>query len=264
MASWFNMKLKGVACRTFPLTPTDMRPNSKVINAFTLIELLVVIAIIAILAALLLPALASGKREAQSAACKGNLRQIGLAFKLYVNDFQKYPLYAEGSLSSYILWENKVLRYSVNSSNLFVCPAMKGAKWTNSPPLSPRSPSYGYNGAGTGQYPPTAPSLGLDGSPSESRPTPLNENSVKVPSDMIEVADNTPKTGGRDNDLDDLFSTNLLVELEPRHMQGENVVFCDDHVEYDKHLAWLEKSDLARRRWNNDYAPHPETWVYDP
>jgi prepilin-type processing-associated H-X9-DG protein len=81
---------------------------------------------------------------------------------------------------------------------------------------------------------------------------------------MIEVADNTPKTGGKDNDLDDLFSTNLLVELEPRHNQGENVVFCDGHVEYDKHVGWLEKSDLARRRWNNDNAPHPETWIYDP
>ena len=258
------MKFGGVVWRAFFLNPIDMSIRTKVTKGFTLIELLVVIAIIAILAALLLPALANGKREAQSAACKGNLRQIGLAFRLYVTDFQMYPLYAEGSLSSYALWENKVLRFTMNSSNLFVCPAMKGAKWTNNPPLSPRNPSYGYNGAGTGQYPSTGLALGLDGSPSESRPTPLNENSVKAPSDMIEVADNTPKTGGKDNDLDDLFSTNLLVELEPRHNQGENVVFCDDHVEYDKHVAWLEKSDLARRRWNNDNAPHPETWIYDP
>ena len=68
----------------------DRDLSSPTPGPFTLIELLVVVAIIAILAAMLLPVLSRAKVQANLAVCKGNLHQIGLAWRLYLDDFDEY------------------------------------------------------------------------------------------------------------------------------------------------------------------------------
>ena len=236
---------------------TTQKPESR---AFTLIELLVVIAIIAILAAMLLPALSRAKAAGQSAACKSNLRQLGIGLGLYTSDSQKFPLWL--NITSY--WDDKLLPLVSNNRDVFLCPSNKQApKWTNN--VAGPNPSYGYNMAGTGRYRSTSPSLGLDGSANLNQATYLGESQVKVPADMIALADYKRTSGGGDNDADDLYPVNLLAGLPPpRHNLGVNVGFCDGHIEYGKQTAWLEKSDRARQRWNNDHQPHRETWGNNP
>lgn len=132
----------------------DLTVKKTRIVGFTLIELLVVIAIIAILAAILLPVLASAKRTAQQASCFDNLKQLGTADLLYVADNKNY---IQPSASIYLgansEWLGTMLDNLSRNTNVLLCPVAT----VSAPPAVVSQYSLDVNigsatQAGTGDY----------------------------------------------------------------------------------------------------------------
>ncbi len=92
-------------------------------HAFTLIELLVVIAIIGVLVALLLPAVQKVRESANVVVCKNNLKQIGLALTMYVDNNGVFPPDSDTVLDYNKCWVYLISPYLENVRTTFICPA---------------------------------------------------------------------------------------------------------------------------------------------
>jgi prepilin-type processing-associated H-X9-DG protein/prepilin-type N-terminal cleavage/methylation domain-containing protein len=95
-------------------------------RAFTLVELLVVIAVIAILIALLLPLVNRVKRQAQEVVCQANLRSIGQAMTLYVQQWRYYPgglVNSSNPMGNCAVWPVRLRNAIGGNQKIFYCPA---------------------------------------------------------------------------------------------------------------------------------------------
>ncbi|HTV61175.1 MAG TPA: prepilin-type N-terminal cleavage/methylation domain-containing protein [Verrucomicrobiae bacterium] len=235
-----------------------MKAESQTRRGFTLLELLVVIGVIAVLAALLLPALSAAKKRAAQAACINDMKQLGMGMRMYIDDnHDTFPgMASEHSgfqAADWIYWRTNsafpqvqqspiVLALADTSPKLFRCPldtddSARLAEGTTDPANGPYFYSYSLT-----SYNPTSESDGTQVNPGMSSNfsggvnLPFRLAAIHNPSGKIMIAEEVASDSGSDNPTgasvinDGRWMPQDPDPLTARHGGKADVTFADFHV----------------------------------
>ena len=226
-------------------------------GGFTLVEALVVAAVIGILASLVMPLLATGKRRAQSAKCLSNLRQLGVATRSHLDERGIWPTHMV-DLETHAQPQSEQAQKE-RASSVWRCPSWKRSDFDPQGRFS----DWSLNTQGSGLDSTFGHLLGLaklDNAGMTGRPEP----DVVIPADMITMSEMTevqfraPPVHAWWTNVP--FTALRGYALQFRHQQKANSLFADGHTESAGHQNLIGPAEAVRRRWNHDNLPHHGNW----
>jgi prepilin-type N-terminal cleavage/methylation domain-containing protein/prepilin-type processing-associated H-X9-DG protein len=211
---------------------------------FTLIELLVVVAIIAVLIALLLPSLSQAREMAKSMSCMNNMKQLGLGWSYYMNDFNEYgppTTYRLPGATGNISWRLRLLSTIIFDPYFgsTTIPGNVNVRMSNYCPSTLRQCDYICNSQVWGLMPTSLHPYGVW----------IRASQVEGPSDLSVVVDGSMDGYPLDGDVMiswygnfETLETVQAMKLGRYHLGGFNALIFDGHVEHFKPNSFKEKN----------------------